>query len=169
MKLITFCSAALLLSGCRSTIYLVRHADKQAADQAMTTGDPALSEAGKMRAKALADSVTGTRLNAVFATPYLRTQQTAQATASIMARPVTVYQIAGGNGLIDSLARQKNRNFLVVGHSNTVPDMLRHVGLQPSMTIIDEADYDNLFVVRIKWWLGRKMTLREKTYGKPSP
>jgi broad specificity phosphatase PhoE len=86
-----------------------------------------------------------------------------------MALPVTTYAPNGGDALLDSLIKQKNRRFLVVGHSNTIPAMLRHIGLTPSMENIPDNDYDNLFVVKLKWGLGRKISLKEKTYGKVSP
>lgn len=170
MKLIAFFGLALLLSGCSTTIYLARHAEKElGASGAMANSNPPLTPDGLQRAKILADSLTGDRLSGVFATPFLRTQQTAAPTARIMALPISTYEAGRGDMLIDSLIRQKQRRFLVVGHSNTLPSMLRHVGLNPSMQNIDEADYDNLFVVKIKWLFSRKMTLVEKTYGKPSP
>ena len=160
----------MLLTSCSTTIYLTRHAEKElGVGGAMASTDPPLTPDGLQRAKVLADSLTGDRLSGVFATPTLRTQQTAAPTARIMARPVITYGANGGDMLIDSLVRQKQRRFLVVGHSNTVPAMLRHIGLNPSMQTIDDADYDNLFVVKIKWLLGRKITLTEKTYGKVSP
>jgi broad specificity phosphatase PhoE len=169
MKHFAVCALVTLLTSCSTTIYLTRHAEKQTASAAADANDPALTPDGLLRAKVLADSLTGDRLSGVFATPTLRTQQTAGPTARIMARPVITYGANGGDMLIDSLVRQKQRRFLVVGHSNTVPAMLRHIGLNPSMQTIDDADYDNLFVVKIKWLLGRKITLTEKTYGKVSP
>jgi broad specificity phosphatase PhoE len=170
MKHFAVCALVMLLTSCSTTIYLTRHAEKElGVGGAMASTDPPLTPDGLQRAKVLADSLTGDRLSGVFATPTLRTQQTAAPTARIMARPVITYGANGGDMLIDSLVRQKQRRFLVVGHSNTVPAMLRHIGLNPSMQTIDDADYDNLVVVKIKWLLGRKMTLTEKTYGKVSP
>jgi hypothetical protein len=83
---------------------------------------------------------------------------------------ITRYQAAGSNTLIDSLAHIKGKTFAIAGHSNTVPGMLRHIGLQPTMQEIPDSIYNLLFVVRIVWKNGkRQMTLMEKTYGAPSP
>lgn len=158
-----------LLQSCSSTIYVVRHAEKQAANGAMMGNDPDLSVEGKLRAKALAELLAGKGIKAAYATPYKRTQQTAAPTAAAQNLSVTTYPPNQGNALIDSLARQKNKNFLIVGHSNTVPALLRHLGLNPSMQDIPENDFDNLFTVRIQWFFGKKMRLVQSTYGAVSP
>ena len=38
---------------------------------------------------------------------------------------------------------------LVVGHSNTLPDIIRGLGVQASIPEITESEFDNLFVVVI--------------------
>ena len=160
-KKIAFMIMVAALTGCSTTIYLARHAEQQTGAGDMMRNDPPLTQAGRLRAKALADSLTGNRLSAVFSTPYKRTLQTAEPTAIIMARPVITYSADNGDKLVDSLSHQKNRSFLVVGHSNTVPAMLRHIGLNPNMQNIDDNDYDNFFVVRIHWGLRKKITLSQ--------
>jgi broad specificity phosphatase PhoE len=170
MKLIfnvLLCSA--LCSACSTTIYVVRHAEKQGAATAMMSNDPDLTEAGKERANALADSLKKKKITAVYSTPYKRTQQTAEPTAILKLLQVNSYNANAGETLIDSLAGTKKKAYLVVGHSNTVPAMLRKLGLHPSMQDIPDNDYDNFFVVRIKWFFGKNITLTEKTYGKVSP
>jgi broad specificity phosphatase PhoE len=160
----------LVLQSCSSTIYVVRHAEKQAADgNAMMNNNPDLSADGQKRAEALATFLAGKKITAVYATPYKRTQQTAAPTASLKALPVKIYNPNQGNQLIDSLAHLKRKGYLVVGHSNTVPAMLRHIGLNPGMQDIPESDFDNLFTVRIRWFFGRKMRLEQGTYGAVSP
>lgn len=158
-----------LLTSCSSTIYMVRHAEKQAANGAMMGNDPDLSAEGKLRAEALATLLAGKKLTAAYATPYKRTQQTASPTAAAQNLAVKIYAPNQGNLLIDSLARQKGKNFLIVGHSNTVPALLRHLALNPNMQDIPENDFDNFFTVRIKWFFGRKMRLVQGTYGAISP
>lgn len=158
----------LLLSSCSSTIYLVRHAEKQASTEgSMMNNNPDLTLEGRLRAKILADTLTGKKISGVFSTNYNRTRHTADPTAILKVRPVTIY--TDGNQLLDSLIQRKKKGYLVVGHSNTIPEMLRHIGLNPSMQEIPENDYDNLFIVNIHWGFGRKMKLTEGIYGKSSP
>jgi broad specificity phosphatase PhoE len=156
-----------LLSSCSTSIYLVRHAEKQTSTGNMMGNDPDLTLEGRIRADILADTLTGKKISGVYSTNYQRTRHTAAPTAMIKITDVKIY--SDGNKLLDSLITRKKKGYLVVGHSNTIPAMLKHIGLQPSMEDIPENDYDNLFVVRIHWAFGRTIKLTEKTYGKPSP
>jgi broad specificity phosphatase PhoE len=160
---------AFALQSCSSTIYLVRHGEKQAADGTMMSGNPDLSSEGKQRAQALATLLAAKKINAAYATPFKRTQQTATPTAEAKNLAVNSYPPNNGNQLIDSLAMQKGKGFLVVGHSNTVPALLRHLGLSPRMQDIPEDDFDNLFTVHIRWFFGRTIRLEQSTYGAVSP
>jgi len=171
MKLIfTTMLVIVLFSACSTTIFVVRHAEKQTAGSgSMMTSDPDLTDDGRLRAKALAGTLTGKKITAVYATQYKRTQQTAEPTATIKITTVRPYDAAAGEHLIDSLAHRKKKGYLVVGHSNTLLTMLLKLGLYPSMQEIPENDYDNLFIVRVKWLVGRSIKLTEKTFGKPSP
>jgi phosphohistidine phosphatase SixA len=168
LRLIFF---ALLLTGCSSTttIYLVRHADKQVPYPNQPSNEVELSKEGHARARTLADSMANKRLNGIFATTIRRTQQTVEPTA--LAKGLTVRQYpttqTAADALVDSLSAIIGQKFLVAGHSNTVPAMVRHLGLPCSFTgIIPDPDYDNLFIITIK--KGVK-TVRETTYGRPSP
>lgn len=154
-----------------TTIYLVRHAEKQVQDPnvMMQPNDVELSAAGHARAGVLRDSLSGKRLNGVFATTIRRTQQTVEPAA--FAKNLTVIQYAAtqpaANALMDSLVLIKGKTFVVAGHSNTVPAMVRHLGLPCSFTgNIPDDDYDNLFIITVK--NGVKM-VRQTTYGAPSP
>ena len=73
---------ACLLSSCSTTIYVVRHAEKQTGvNNSMMSADPDLTDAGKARAKKMAEMLASKSITAVYATPYKRTQQTAEPTA----------------------------------------------------------------------------------------
>jgi phosphohistidine phosphatase SixA len=160
---------AVFGTGCSTTIYLVRHAEKQAAPNSTMSADPDLSEAGKQRARALASELSSKKFAAIYTTPYKRTQQTAEPLATASSLQLTTYAANKGDALVDSLSGEKNKIYLVVGHSNTVLLMLQKLGLQPSLKEIKDDDYDNLFEVRIKRFPGKKIRLTEKTYGKVSP
>ena len=166
-------SGFIFLVSCSSTttIYLVRHAEKQTGGTTgtMQPNDVELSAAGHARARVLADSLQNKKLNAVFATTIRRTQQTVEPTAA--AKSLTVKQYAAtqpaADALIDSLVGVKGKKFLVAGHSNTVPAMVRHLGLPCSFSgNIPDNDYDNLFIIKIT--KGVK-SVKETTYGPPSP
>ena len=138
-------------------IYLLRHAEKL-----VTPGnrDPQLSAAGLERARALADKLRGTAVDRIYATPYQRTQQTVAPLAD--ERQLTPI-IADPRAPATMLAewRQACGQVLVyAGHSNTVPALLRDLGIVIEVTFngeplpmapvvfLDEQDFGGLFEVR---------------------
>lgn len=151
-----------------TTIYMARHAERQTSPDGVVTSasDPDLTAAGRTRADALRDSLHNKNIAVAFATQYKRTFQTAEPTAIDQRISLRRYIADDSNKFIDSLIKSKNKNFLVIGHNTTVPAMLRHIGLHPTMEKIAEDDYSNLFVVTVKSFLGRKITMVQKRYGK---
>lgn len=159
---------ALFTSCSTTTIYMTRHAERQVSADGVVTNasDPDLTQDGRIRADALRDSLHNKHIAVAFATQYKRTFQTAEPTAIDQRITLRRYVADNSNQFIDSLIKIKNKNFLVVGHNTTVPIMLRHIGLKPSMEKITEDDYSNLFVITIKSFFSRKITLVQKKYGK---
>ena len=170
MRFLIAISFIIIWCSCSTTtIYLVRHGEKQAPNPNVPPNDVELSDAGQARALVLRDSMQPKSVKAVFATTVRRTQQTVEPTALAKGLTVRQYQATqpAANALLDSLAAIKGKKFLVAGHSNTVPAMVRHLGLPCSFTgNIPENDFDNMFIITIK--KGVK-TVRETTYGNPSP
>ena len=140
--------ALLLLSGlfvpaaaAQSTIFFVRHAEKAA-----TGGDdPDLSDAGRARADALAATLKDAGISAIFATELKRTQQTAAPLAKMLHLDPTIMPAKDSAALIATL-RASPGNALVVGHSNTIPELIKAFGIATPIQIAD-GDYDNLFVL----------------------
>jgi len=131
-------------AGAESTIFIVRHAEK-ASGGAGASNDPDLSDAGRARAKSLAKLLKDAGITAVYATEFKRTQQTAAPTAA--AAGIRVTQLPGNetSSLVAKL-RAPRGNALVVGHSNTVPEIIQALGFSKPAAIGD-GDYDNLFIV----------------------
>lgn len=124
------------------TVYLVRHAEKLADGK-----DPALTVCGLARADALATSLAGVKLAAVYATPYQRTQQTAAAVAKQQQLDITRYDTRQPEVLLAQLKAQ-TLPVLVVGHSNTVPELVAQLsGI--AMAPLTEQDYDLLYQVKL--------------------
>ncbi len=151
-----------MLGACSSTIYLVRHAEKAAANATMST-DVDLSETGYQRAVSLQKMLKEKNLQAVYSTAYKRTLSTARPTSVSHLVEITIYN--NGDSLMQVLVNQKNRTSLVVGHSNTIPKMLRSVGLKPTFeSNIPDSIYNRFFTVRVKWFLGHRVRLEESNY-----
>ena len=131
-------------------IFVVRHAERAdalgAAGQPMVTdADPPLSRAGHTRARRLASMLRSANVTHIFTTEYLRTRQTAAPLAEALHLEVVNIPAKDVNALVARL-RETNGTTLVVGHSNTVPQLLKELGVATAVTI-GERDFDNLFVV----------------------
>jgi broad specificity phosphatase PhoE len=139
---------AALPAAAEPTIFLVRHAER--ADLApggrpMMGADPDLSEAGRRRAAALATMLRDANITAIYVTEYKRTGQTAAPLAELLRLPVTTIGSEDTAALVDALG-QRTGNVLVVGHSNTLPVIVRGLGIASPVRIGDD-EYDYLFVV----------------------
>ncbi len=131
----------------QSTIFLVRHAEKADASSGADAKDPDLSVAGHVRAESLAKILKDAGVTAIYATEFKRTQQTAEPLARALGIKVATLPGKEINALVSKLKEAKG-NTLVVGHSNTLPEIISELGISAPPTI-DEATYDNLFVLQL--------------------
>jgi broad specificity phosphatase PhoE len=133
-----------------TTIILVRHGEKTAEPRE----DPLLSPAGEARAMALADAVRGAGLSAIYSTAWKRTQSTARPASEQLKIPITTFDAPAGEPgygrayAAELLAKQRGKVVLVVGHSNTVPGILRGLGIVDPPLIAD-SEYDNVYIVTV--------------------
>ncbi|GAB3388475.1 phosphoglycerate mutase family protein [Lysobacter fragariae] len=145
---------AMALAACTSnppratatTFVLVRHAEK-ASD---ASKDPPLSPQGEARAHALATLLQDRPLAAVYATAYQRTQLTARPAAASQGLAVTTYD-ANRTAAEFAATLQRDHagtNVLVVGHSNTVPDIAAAL-CRCSVAPIADGEFDRILTVRI--------------------
>ena len=124
-----------------TTVILVRHAEK-----AGPSGDVPLSEIGKQRAIELARVLSGTHLDAIYTTPYHRTRQTAAPVAT--PRHLDPIEVKPEDTVARIRKDHLGKTVLVVGHSNTVPNTLKQLGIPEPPEIPDSA-YDDLFIVTL--------------------
>ncbi len=122
------------------SVFVVRHAEKT-----VETSNPSLSEKGVIRAKVLAEMLSKSNLEAVYSTPFKRTEQTVAPLASALNLSVQNYPAGGGEALAEQL-KQAGQSALVVGHSNTVPAIVRALGIE--VENLTEKDYGDLFIVQ---------------------
>jgi broad specificity phosphatase PhoE len=130
-----------------TTVILVRHAEK-VTDPAIK--DPALTPAGEERAQTLARMLAGNDIAAIYTTPYIRTRSTVAPLAA--AKKLTAIEIAAGasyaHDMAAKLREQHGGTVVVVGHSNTTPDVIKALGIE-NPPAIPESEFDNLFIVTI--------------------
>jgi broad specificity phosphatase PhoE len=145
------------------TILLVRHAEK--ATEPRST-DPSLSEAGVARARELARHLEHAGLTHVFTSEFRRTRETAAPLALRTGLAPTVAPAKDLESLRSALASlPRHSSALVVGHSNTVPVLVRALAesaLGSRSIELSEADYDRLFVVM--QWGERQARMLELRY-----
>jgi len=130
---------ALSSSFSQSTVFIVRHAEK--IDDSK---DAELSEAGRARAEVLANMLRDSKIDAIYTTEFKRTQQTAAPLAKALGLTVTTLPAANQAALVAKL-RASTANSLVVGHGNTIPEIIKALGISEPVNIF-ETDYDNLFL-----------------------
>lgn len=158
-----------LLSGCAPqsqsipenpvTAIIVRHAEK-AAEPA---DDPPLTDDGQRRAALLARLAGSSGASSVYATQYLRTQQTVGPLAAELGLTIQQRDAGDVDGLVQQiLAENKGQTVVIAGHSNTVPMLVEKLTGNP-VPAIEETEYDNLYVVSA-WALGEGTALRLR-YG----
>lgn len=149
-----------------TTVIFVRHAEKDT----QVVDDPGLSPAGRQRAAELArqlvdaDVIAG--VDAVYSTPFKRTEETAQPVADALGLPIMPYDAANTETIMDEIVRRhKGEIILVVAHSNTLPGLIGNMGASKRVPAINEDEYDNIYIVSIPWF-GKTKTIRLR-YGSP--
>jgi broad specificity phosphatase PhoE len=163
---LAFGLAWFLESQATTTVIFVRHAEKTATP----VDDPGLSPAGQRRVAELtrqlvdADVVAG--IDAVYATPFRRTEETARPVADALGLPLNSYDPADTEAIMEHIvSAHKGKIILVVGHSNTLPALIGNMGASKKVPKIDENEYDNIYIVSIPWF-GKTKTIRLR-YGEP--
>jgi broad specificity phosphatase PhoE len=148
-------------SATTTTVVIVRHAEREL----VTIADPPLSAAGVRRAERLAQmfgEVKGAgRLDAIYVTDAKRTQQTAAPLAARLGLKSTVMPARDIEAVTKTVLRDhRGGRALIVGHSNTVPAIVRKLS---GMSVADIADdeFDNIYVVTVPSF-GRSSVLRLK-------
>jgi broad specificity phosphatase PhoE len=144
---------ALAFLGYRSatttTVVLVRHAEKEVA----TIDDPPLTPAGERRAERLAQMFGGIkgegRIEGVYVTDTRRSQQTATPLATRLGLKAQVLPNEDVKGLVSRVTRDhRGGTALVVGHSNTLPEIVVELSGIKVPPIADE-EYDGLYIVTV--------------------
>jgi len=122
-----------------ATVFVMRHLPKAEGS------DPPLSQAGAAQAEALAERLGNRGIKAIFATPTRRATETAQPLAKRLGIPVTPYDPGNPAELVNA-ARAVDGELLIVGHSNTVPDIVLRLG-GSAIPALGEQDYGTVFVI----------------------
>ena len=124
-------------------VYVTRHAEKASADK-----DPELTAQGAARARTLAAILRKAGIRTVFSTPTKRTQQTAAPLAALAGVEVQLYDLAKPALVVEKIKAIKSGPTLLVGHSNTIGELVKLLGGAPGAPVGDD-EYDRLYQVSI--------------------
>src|SRR5258706_1475415 len=163
----------LMIMACSSNRYfVVRHAEKTilTKDSAnMMMNNPPLSEAGKVRAFVLRDELKNQHIRYIFSTNTIRAIATAEPLNQSRGNThIEFYSSSKDSldGFIEKLKSIKKGNVLVVGHSNTVDDIINRLCNATKIPgDLKDSDYDNLYTIKKK---GKRMIFSQRKYGYPS-
>jgi broad specificity phosphatase PhoE len=165
-NLVLLSSICVCFLACTRTVYVVRHAEKIASGDSlakMMSNDPPLSEAGKVRAIVLRDELKNKHIKHIYSTSTVRTRSTAEPLSNAIGIRTQVY--SNVDSLVN-LIRTVKGNVLVVGHANTVDDIVNKLCGEVKLAAdLKDTEYDNLFIVKFK---GRKIIFDRRHYGYPS-
>jgi phosphohistidine phosphatase SixA len=133
-----------------TTVVVIRHAEKETVSAA----DPALSAAGEARAALLArmfgEPKGVGRLDAIYVSATLRSRSTA---APLAGRLGIVPIVAGADdpkGLARRVLREDGgKRVMVIGHINTVPEIVAALSGRSDIPSIDEQDFATMYVVTV--------------------
>jgi broad specificity phosphatase PhoE len=173
LVLIATASIALATSAHASTSFvLVRHTEKLPAENGTAQ---TLSDAGKQRAQDLARLLHDVPLTAVYAstdpTPegsiaYITTWDTARPAAQDHSLNIQGYAAKDIDTLLNHAWKyHRNETVLIVGHSNTIPEMIEALGVRTPVNLTTD-DYDDIFIVTVDDQ--GDATLLHLHYGQPS-
>lgn len=145
-----------------TTIYIVRHAEKDVSDP--KNQDPVLSDIGRERAVALANKLKEIKLDAAFSSKFKRTSQTAFLSAKNSNIEVQTYEAHDFRSIAELVkTKYANKKVLIVGHSNTVLELLEAFGASRPLSALTDEDYDFFFEININ--SEGKAALKTEHYG----
>lgn len=149
-----------------TTVLFVRYAEMTDAE----LPNPGLSPAGQRRADELVrvlgdvDVVAG--VDAIFATRFRNSQETAEPLAKALSLPVQVVDSGDILGLAERiLTDYKGKIVLVVTDRDAIPALIEEFHGSKKLPPMADGEHDNLYIVSIPWY-GKVKTLRLR-YGVP--
>jgi broad specificity phosphatase PhoE len=127
-----------------SRFIFVRHCEKDVAGQ-----DPPLTLEGQARAKALVQALEDEPIDAIYATPFKRTQMTVQPLAEARHLPVAIVQERNERKFALQLVQtHKNQSVVIASHVNVIPDVVKHLGVREPVSL-EEDSYGDIFMVEV--------------------
>jgi phosphohistidine phosphatase SixA len=134
------------ITSCSQTIYVVRHAEK--ATPMGNNTDVPLSTDGEKRAEAIKEILKDKHIGQIYSTNTIRTKLTAKPTADYFHLTINTYGPKPDSAFI-SLLESEKKNTLVVGHSNTVDDIVNMLcGEKKVPGDLQDSEYNHFYILK---------------------
>lgn len=147
--------------GATTTAILIRHGEKDESQPG--SADPHLSVEGRARAQTLVHVVGNAGIKAIYTSRFIRTKEMAQPLASkLNLEPVQLDEPARIKK--DILTKRAGQSVLVIGHTDTIPQLVALLGGDLTIRIKD-GEFDNLYLLSIA---GAAAHVTALHYGKAS-
>lgn len=151
----------LFLSSCTpTTYYIVRHAEKQTSTP--MAADILLTKEGEERALALRDSLKDKGIKHIYSTVTTRTKATARPLSEATGVSIETYE-AKDTTFVTYVKSRGKGNVLIVGHSNTVDDIVNGLTGRKLLSDLPETQYGDLFIVTRR---GKNYFFSQSHFGK---
>ena len=124
--------------------YFIRHAEKDRSTP--NDRNPGLTEKGRLRALNWAYFFREIPLKAIYSTNYIRTTSTAQPIAEEKSLPIIIYNPSQLK-IQDFIRENKGKKVLVVGHSNTTPQLVNAIIGEKKFEQMHDEDNSSLFIL----------------------
>ncbi|MGB7922923.1 MAG: phosphoglycerate mutase family protein [Pyrinomonadaceae bacterium] len=148
-----------------TTVILVRHGDRDNLTVPNPDRDLHLNRAGKERAKTLAQVLGEVDIKAIYVSSAVRTVETAAPLAEKLDNMRTTPINEASDIKHDIMTNHAGEAVLVVGHSNSVPELVSQLSGE-TMPPINDKKFDHMFVVTVLD--SAKANVVKLKYGKPN-
>ena len=126
-----------------TTFFLVRHAEKIISE----SQNPELNSDGIKRAAKLCEMLLKSGINKIYSTDYIRTRETVKPLADQLDLDIQLYKPRDKKFIIKLLSDNSGSNILIVGHSNTIPDLVNQLIGEKKYKYLQDNEYNKLFMV----------------------
>lgn len=123
--------------------FVLRHCETGGGDE---TSDPVLSRAGQDRAARVGAMLRSVGVRNILHTPTARARLTAMEISRAIGVGPGSYDPLDAGPVTQRMVRAGGV-WIIIGHSNTVPELVRKLGGDPSADVLPESVYDRLYVV----------------------
>ncbi|MEZ5497004.1 MAG: winged helix-turn-helix domain-containing protein [Gammaproteobacteria bacterium] len=130
--------------GNSTQLFILRHTEKQSIE----TEDPELSSEGVERAKYWKKVLQHISFDAIYTTDFIRNVQTAKLIAGDENAKLEIYYPMSFE-VVRFLQKVKGQKILIIGHSNTIPDMVNRLIGENSYPPMSHRNYNQMYIVTI--------------------